>query len=50
VDWEYKSACLHLCRKKDEVVRGGKLGGVTARSDILSRLIEPEFVTVFGGH
>ena len=31
------------------VVRGGKLVGVIARADILSRLIEPEFVTVFGG-
>jgi len=31
------------------VVRDGKLVGVTARADILSRLIEPEFVTVFGG-
>ena len=31
------------------VVRGGKLIGVIARADILSRMIEPEFVTVFGG-
>jgi signal-transduction protein with cAMP-binding, CBS, and nucleotidyltransferase domain len=31
------------------VVRGGKLVGVIAWADILSRLIEPEFVTVFGG-
>jgi CBS domain-containing protein len=31
------------------VVRDGKLVGVIARADILSRLIEPEFVTVFGG-
>jgi CBS domain-containing protein len=31
------------------VVRNGKLVGVIARADILSRLIEPEFVTVFGG-
>jgi len=31
------------------VVRGGKLVGVIARADILSRMIEPEFVTVFGG-
>ena len=31
------------------VVRGGKLVGVIARADILSRLIEPEFVSVFGG-
>jgi CBS domain-containing protein len=26
----------------------GKLVGVIARADILSRMIEPEFVTVFG--
>jgi len=32
------------------VVRGGKLVGVIARADILSRMIEPEFVTIFGGH
>jgi CBS domain-containing protein len=31
------------------VVRDGKLVGVIARADILSRMIEPEFVTVFGG-
>ena len=31
------------------VVRGGKLVGVIARADILSRMIEPEFVTIFGG-
>jgi CBS domain-containing protein len=31
------------------VVRNGKLVGVIARADILSRMIEPEFVTVFGG-
>jgi CBS domain-containing protein len=31
------------------VVRSGKLVGVIARADILSRLIEPEFVSVFGG-
>ena len=31
------------------VVRGGKLVGVIARADILSRMIEPEFVSVFGG-
>ena len=31
------------------VVRSGKLVGVIARADILSRMIEPEFVTVFGG-
>jgi CBS domain-containing protein len=31
------------------VVREGKLVGVIARADILSRLIEPEFVSVFGG-
>jgi CBS domain-containing protein len=31
------------------VVRNGKLIGVIARADILSRMIEPEFVTVFGG-
>jgi hypothetical protein len=30
-------------------VREGKLVGVIARADILSRMIEPEFVTVFGG-
>lgn len=26
----------------------GKLLGVIARADVLSRMIEPEFVTVFG--
>ncbi len=31
------------------VVRDGKLVGIIARADILSRMIEPEFVTVFGG-
>lgn len=31
------------------VVRQGKLVGIIARADILSRMIEPEFVTVFGG-
>jgi CBS domain-containing protein len=31
------------------VVRNGKLVGVIARADILSRMIEPEFVTLFGG-
>src|SRR4051794_587887 len=31
------------------VMRGGKLVGVIARADILSRMIEPEFVSVFGG-
>jgi CBS domain-containing protein len=31
------------------VVRGGKLVEVIARADILSRMIEPEFVTLFGG-
>ena len=31
------------------VVRDGKLVGVISRADILSYLIEPEFVTVFGG-
>jgi CBS domain-containing protein len=31
------------------VVRHGKLVGVIARADILSRMIEPEFVSVFGG-
>ena len=31
------------------VVRSGKLVGVIARADILSRMIEPEFVSVFGG-
>ena len=31
------------------VVRDGKLVGVIARVDILSRLIVPEFVTIFGG-
>jgi CBS domain-containing protein len=31
------------------VVREGKLVGVIARADILSRMIEPEFVTIFGG-
>jgi len=27
---------------------GGRLVGVIARADILSRMIEPEFVTIFG--
>jgi CBS domain-containing protein len=31
------------------VVRNGKLIGVIARADILSRMIEPEFVTLFDG-
>jgi CBS domain-containing protein len=31
------------------VVRQGKLVGVIARADLLSRLIEPEFVTVYSG-
>lgn len=31
------------------VVREGKLVGVIARADILSCMIEPEFVTIFGG-
>jgi CBS domain-containing protein len=31
------------------VVRGGKLVGVIARAAILSRTIEPEFVTVVAG-
>ena len=31
------------------VVLHGKLVGVIARADVLSRMIEPEFVTVFGG-
>jgi CBS domain-containing protein len=31
------------------VVREGKLVGVIARADILSRMIEPEFVSIFGG-
>jgi CBS domain-containing protein len=31
------------------VIRNGKLVGVIARADILSHMIEPEFVTVFGG-
>jgi CBS domain-containing protein len=31
------------------VIRNGKLVGIIARADILSRMIEPEFVTVFGG-
>ena len=30
------------------VVRDGKLIGVIARADILSRMIEPEFVSIFG--
>jgi CBS domain-containing protein len=31
------------------VVRNGKLVGVISRADILSRMIEPEFVSIFGG-
>ncbi len=31
------------------VVRDGKLVGIISRADILSRMIEPEFVTVFEG-
>ena len=31
------------------VVRDGKLVGVISRADILSRMIEPEFVSIFGG-
>jgi predicted transcriptional regulator len=31
------------------VQEDGKLLGVIARCDILSRMIEPEFVTVVGG-
>lgn len=31
------------------VVRDGKLVGIISRADILSRMIEPEFVTVFDG-
>jgi CBS domain-containing protein len=31
------------------VVRNGRLVGVIARADILSRMIEPEFVSIFGG-
>jgi CBS domain-containing protein len=31
------------------VVRQGKLVGVIARADLLNRLIEPEFVTVYSG-
>jgi len=31
------------------VVRNGQLVGVIARADILSRMIEPEFVSIFGG-
>ena len=31
------------------VVRNGKLVGIIARADLLSRMIEPEFVHVFGG-
>lgn len=31
------------------VVRDGKLVGIIARADILSRMIEPEFVSIFGG-
>ncbi len=30
------------------VVRDGKLVGVISRADILSRMIEPEFVSIFG--
>lgn len=31
------------------VIRNGKLVGVISRADILSRMIEPEFVSIFGG-
>jgi CBS domain-containing protein len=31
------------------VIRDGKLAGVISRADILSRMIEPEFVSIFGG-
>lgn len=31
------------------VVRQGKLVGIIARADLLSRLIEPQFVTVYSG-
>ncbi len=31
------------------VIRDGKLVGVISRADILSRMIEPEFVSIFGG-
>jgi CBS domain-containing protein len=31
------------------VIRDGKLVGIISRADILSRMIEPEFVTVFEG-
>ncbi len=31
------------------VVRDGKLVGIISRADILSRMIEPEFVTLFDG-
>ncbi len=42
-----KMTAHHIIRVP--VVRNGKLIGVIARADILSRLLEPEFVTVFGG-
>jgi CBS domain-containing protein len=42
-----KMTAHHIIRVP--VVRNGKLVGVIARADILSRLLEPEFVTVFGG-
>ena len=31
------------------VAADGKLGGLISRADVLSLMIEPEFVTVFGG-
>jgi CBS domain-containing protein len=42
-----KMTANHIIRVP--VVREGKLVGVIARADLLSHLVEPEFVTLFGG-
>jgi len=42
-----KMTAHHIIRVP--VVRNGKLVGVISRADILSRMIEPEFVSIFGG-
>jgi CBS domain-containing protein len=42
-----KMTAHHIIRVP--VVRDGKLVGVISRADILSRMIEPEFVSIFGG-